>query len=90
MNLHTYAELDLDNQVNHFGNLTDLELANLYLFGIRAIGSDHPAVTVWLRDQVDYERRVRAAGGRMERPIISIPYRWHIADVVHLAVVSDL
>jgi excisionase family DNA binding protein len=90
MNTYTYAELDLDNQVNHFGNLTDLELANLYLFGIRAIGSDHPAVTVWLRDQVDYERRVRAAGGRMERPIISIPYRWHIADVVHLAVVSDL
>lgn len=89
-NLYTYAEIDITSQVSHLGNLSDLELANTYLFGIRALGSDHPAVPIWLKEQVDYERRIRASGGRMERSIVAIPYRWHISDVIHLAIVSDL
>lgn len=88
-NTYTYPEIDAYSQVSHLGDLPDVDLANLYLHGIRALGTDHPLISLWLREQVDYERRVRASGGRMERSVVSIPYRWRTEDVVHLAVVSD-
>jgi excisionase family DNA binding protein len=84
---YTTAEINEMHQVATLGNLSDYDLANLYLLAVQMLGSEHPNCTIWLRDEVDNERRIRAAGGLLERGLPSIPYRWSIPDIVHMGTV---